>query len=85
VTVPKTTKDLPIVVGFRCTAADQRKLNALAELTCRRPAEVLRLLLRRAVLKGEDVIIAEPFTTPAPDEAQPSVLASIATSDERSF
>jgi hypothetical protein len=83
--VPKMHKELPITVGFRCTPADHRKLNAIAELTCRRPAEVLRMLLRRAVLKGEDVVVAEPFATPAPDEAESSALANIASSDDRPF
>jgi hypothetical protein len=58
--VPKTTKELPITIGFRATAADVRKLNALAELTCRRPAEVMRLLLRRAVL-ADDIHLAQPL------------------------
>jgi hypothetical protein len=61
VTEPKTTRDLPITIGFRATEVDVRKLNALAELAGRRPAEVMRLLLRRAVLKGQDLTVTEPL------------------------
>jgi hypothetical protein len=59
--MPKTSKELPRTIGFRVTDADIDKLNSLAELTCRRPAEVLRLLLRRARFQGEDLIVGTPM------------------------
>jgi hypothetical protein len=51
--VAKLTKDLPVTIAFRATEVDARKLAALAELTYRGQGEVLRLLLRQAVVAGE--------------------------------
>jgi hypothetical protein len=48
--MPKLTRDFPCTIGFRATADDARKLAALAELTHRGQGEVLRLLLKQAVL-----------------------------------
>jgi len=69
--VPKTTKELPMTIGVRVSEDDVRKLNALAELTCRRPAEVMRLLLRRARFQGEDLIVGEPRTGVTRDDDRP--------------
>jgi hypothetical protein len=55
--MPKALKTLPITIGVRVSEADVHKLNALATLSGRRPAEVLRLLLRRARFQGEDLIV----------------------------
>ncbi len=51
--MPKLTKDLPVTIAFRATEVDARKLAALAELTHRGQGEVLRLLLRHAMVAQE--------------------------------
>ena len=75
--MPKLTNDLPVTIGFRCSRADHRKLNALAELSCRSPADVLRMLLRRAVFKGADVVLDEPFSPPVMSEADAAPLEGL--------
>jgi hypothetical protein len=48
--MPKLTRDFPVTIGFRTTESDAKKLAELAEQTCRGQGEVLRLLLKQAVL-----------------------------------
>jgi hypothetical protein len=60
--MPKLTKDFPITIVFRARESDGRKLAALAELTGRGQGEVLRLLLKQAVLAGApDIQLVEPL------------------------
>ena len=51
--MPKLTKDFPITIVFRARESDGKKLAALAELTGRGQGEVLRLLLKQAVVASQ--------------------------------
>jgi hypothetical protein len=54
--MPKLLREFPVVLGFRGTEADAQKLAMLAQKTCRGQGDVLRLLLRQAVLAdGPDI------------------------------
>jgi hypothetical protein len=53
--MPKVVKEYPITIGYRDSAAGDRKLNELSERTGRSRAEVLRLLVQ----------LAEPTDLPA--------------------
>jgi hypothetical protein len=60
--MPKLTKDYPITIVFRAKESDGRKLAALAELTGRGQGEVLRLLLKQAVVAEQpDIRLTEPL------------------------
>jgi hypothetical protein len=60
--MPKLTKDFPITIVFRARESDGKKLAALAELTGRGQGEVLRLLLKQAVLaEAPDIRVGEPL------------------------
>jgi hypothetical protein len=62
--MPKLTKDFPITIVFRAKESDGKKLAALAELTGRGQGEVLRLLLKQAVVAEQpDIRLAEPLRT----------------------
>jgi hypothetical protein len=62
--MPKLTKDFPITIVFRARESDGKKLAALAELTGRGQGEVLRLLLKQAVVASQpDIHLAEPLAT----------------------
>jgi hypothetical protein len=64
--MPKLTKEYPITIVFRAKESDGKKLAALAELTCRGQGEVLRLLLKQAVVAEQpDIRLAEPLTVAA--------------------
>jgi hypothetical protein len=64
--MPKLLKEFPIVLGFRTTEADAQKLADLARKTCRGQGDVLRLLLRQAVLSdAPDIRLEETFLTSA--------------------
>lgn len=43
-------------IGFRASSAEKEKLEMLAEQTNRRISDVLRVLIRRAVLTGQSDI-----------------------------
>jgi hypothetical protein len=48
------------IIGFRATAGDEKKLKILAERTNRRMSDVLRLLIRQAVLADQpDIRLAD--------------------------
>jgi hypothetical protein len=60
--MPKLTRDFPITIVFRARESDGRKLAALAELTGRGQGEVLRLLLKQAVVASQpDIYLSEPL------------------------
>ena len=60
--MPKLTKDFPITIVFRARESDSKKLAALAELTGRGQGEVLRLLLKQAVLAEKpDIQLVGPL------------------------
>jgi hypothetical protein len=60
--MPKLTRDLPLTIGFRATPEDAQKLAALAQQTHRGQGDVLRLLLRQAVLADEpDIQLPRPL------------------------
>jgi len=60
--MPKLTKDFPITIVFRARESDGKRLAALAELTGRGQGEVLRLLLKQAVVAEQpDIRLAEPL------------------------
>lgn len=60
--MPKLTTDYPITIVFRARESDSKKLAALAELTGRGQSEVLRLLLKQAVVADKpDIQLAEPL------------------------
>jgi hypothetical protein len=60
--MPKLTKDFPITIVFRARESDGKKLAALAELTGRGQGEVLRLLLKQAVVASQpDIQLPEPL------------------------
>jgi hypothetical protein len=60
--MPKLTKDFPITIVFRARESDGKKLAALAELTGRGQGEVLRLLLKQAVLAEKpDIQLVGPL------------------------
>jgi hypothetical protein len=62
--MPKLTKDFPITIVFRAKESDGKKLAALAELTGRGQGEVLRLLLKQAVVAEQpDIRLREPLPT----------------------
>jgi hypothetical protein len=70
--MPKLTKDFPITIVFRARESDGKKLAALAELTGRGQGEVLRLLLKQAVLAEKpDIQLVGPLpqSLPAEEEA----------------
>jgi hypothetical protein len=48
--MPKLKKEFPVTLSFRTTESEAKKVAAWAEHTCRGQGEVLRLLLRQAVL-----------------------------------
>jgi hypothetical protein len=61
--MPKLTKDYPNLITFRAKESDVKKLAALAELTGRGQGEVLRLLLKQAVVaERPDIRLAEPLS-----------------------
>jgi hypothetical protein len=60
--MPKLTKDFPITIVFRARESDGKKLAALAELTGRGQGEVLRLLLKQAIVAEQpDIRLSEPL------------------------
>jgi hypothetical protein len=60
--MPKLTRDYPITIVFRARESDGKKLAALAELTGRGQGEVLRLLLKQAVLAEKpDIQLVGPL------------------------
>lgn len=60
--MPKLTKDYPNLITFRAKESDVKKLAALAELTGRGQGEVMRLLLKQAVVAEQpDIRLAEPL------------------------
>jgi hypothetical protein len=60
--MPKLTRDFPITIVFRARESDGRKLAALAELTGRGQGEVLRLLLKQAVVAEQpDIRLTQPL------------------------
>jgi hypothetical protein len=60
--MPKLARQFPIVLGFRGSEADAQKLAMLARKTCRGQGDVLRLLLRQAVLAdGPDIRLQGAF------------------------
>ena len=60
--MPKLTRDYPITIVFRARESDGKKLAALAELTGRGQGEVLRLLLKQAVVASQpDIQLSEPL------------------------
>jgi hypothetical protein len=62
--MPKLTKDFPITIVFRAKESDGKKLAALAELTGRGQGEVLRLLLKQAVVAEQpDIRLVAPLPT----------------------
>jgi hypothetical protein len=62
--MPKLTKDFPITIVFRAKESDGKKLAALAELTGRGQGEVLRLLLKQAVVAEQpDIRLVAPLST----------------------
>jgi hypothetical protein len=62
--MPKLTKDFPITIVFRARESDGKKLAALAELTGRGQGEVLRLLLKQAVVAEQpDIRLVAPLPT----------------------
>jgi hypothetical protein len=70
--MPKLMKDFPIIIVFRARESDGKKLAALAELTGRGQGEVLRLLLKQAVVANKpDIQLVEPLpqSMPAKEEA----------------
>jgi hypothetical protein len=67
----KLTKDFPITIVFRARESDGKKLAALAELTGRGQGEVLRLLLKHAVVAAQpDIRLAEPLLSAPPAETE---------------
>ena len=67
--MPKLTKDYPLTIVFRARESDGKKLAALAELTGRGQAEVLRLLLKQAVLADvPDIQLSKPLVDALPAE-----------------
>jgi hypothetical protein len=48
--MPKLKKEFPVTLSFRTTESEAKKVAAFAEYTGRGQGEVLRLLLRQAVL-----------------------------------
>jgi hypothetical protein len=58
----KLTREFPVTIGFRATKSDAKKLAALAELTGRGQGEVLRLLLKQAMVREiPDIQLVEPL------------------------
>jgi hypothetical protein len=73
--MPKLTKDFPITIVFRARESDGKKLAALAELMGRGQGEVLRLLLKQAVVAERlDIQLVEPLpqSLPVKEEAHVS-------------
>jgi hypothetical protein len=69
--MPKLTKDFPITIVFRARESDGKKLAALAELTGRGQGEVLRLLLKQAVVAEKpDIQLVEPLPQSLPVEEE---------------
>jgi hypothetical protein len=68
--MPKLTKDFPITIVFRAREFDGKKLAALAELTGRGQGEVLRLLLKQAVVASQPDIQSEPLLAARPEEVE---------------
>jgi hypothetical protein len=69
--MPKLTKDFPITIVFRARESDGKKLAALAELTGRGQGEVLRLLLKQAVVASQlDIQLSEPLVATAQAEME---------------
>ena len=60
--MPKLAREFPVALGFRVTEADAQKLAELARKTCRGQGDVLRLLLRQAVLaESPDIRLQDTF------------------------
>ena len=58
--MPKLAREFPVVLGFRTTRADAEKLADFARKTCRGQGDVLRLLLRQAILAdAPDIRLSE--------------------------
>jgi hypothetical protein len=69
--VPKLTTDYPITIVFRARESDSKKLAALAELTGRGQSEVLRLLLKHAVVADiPDIQLSRPLVAVQPAEME---------------
>jgi hypothetical protein len=69
--MPKLTRDFPITIIFRARESDGRKLAALAELTGRGQGEVLRLLLKHAVVASKpDIQLLEPLVSALSPEVE---------------
>jgi hypothetical protein len=69
--VPKLTTDYPITIVFRARESDSKKLAALAELTGRGQSEVLRLLLKQAVVADvPDIQLSRPLVAVQPAEME---------------
>jgi hypothetical protein len=69
--MPKLTKDYPTTIVFRAKESDAKKLAALAELTGRGQGEVLRLLLKQAVVAEQpDIHLIGPLTTTLSKEGE---------------
>ena len=58
--MPKLKKEFPVTLSFRTTESEAKKVAAFAEYTGRGQGEVLRLLLRQAVLaEAPDIRLSE--------------------------
>jgi hypothetical protein len=69
--MPKLTRDFPITIVFRARESDGKKLAALAELTGRGQGEVLRLLLKQAVVADiPDIQLSRPLVAVQPAEME---------------
>jgi hypothetical protein len=69
--MPKLTKDFPITIVFRARESDGKKLAALAELTGRGQGEVLRLLLKQAVMANKpDIQLSQPLVAALSPEVE---------------
>jgi len=69
--MPKLTKDFPITIVFRARESDGKKLAALAELTGRGQGEVLRLLLKQAVVASQpDIQLSQPLVAALSPEVE---------------
>lgn len=69
--MPKLTTDYPITIVFRARESDSKKLAALAELTGRGQSEVLRLLLKQAVVADvPDIQLSRPLVAVQPAEME---------------
>ena len=68
--MPKLLKEFPVTLSFRTTKSEAKKVAEFAAQTGRGQGEVLRLLLRQAVLAGApDIQLIGPLAPACPVQA----------------